>query len=188
MEPRIAPLAPDEYGPDASQMIDDLLKAQQLPAREDVPEFIATMVRHRALFQAQIDLSTQLFKGALTIRDIELVFLRTSWLCQAPFCFGQHVITAKQVCGFTTEDIERIVEGSGAAGWDEHSRAVLRATEELHETSTISDETWEVLARTLDDKQLIELPMLAGHTHGVAYVQNALKLRLMPGNQGLSAR
>src|SRR5438067_553883 len=77
----------------------------------------------------------------------------------------------------------------GGCRWSRGSpRAGLRATEELHETSTISDETWEVLARTLDDKQLIELPMLAGHTHGVAYVQNALKLRLMPGNQGLSAR
>lgn len=188
MEPRIAPLNPEEYGPDAMQTIAALLEAQSAPSREDVPEFIATMMRHRDLFQRQVDMTLQLFKGALPLRDVELALLRTSWLCQAGFCFGQHVGTSKRVCGFTSEDIERIVQGSDAPGWDEHSRAILRATEELHETSTISDETWAALACDLDDKQLIELPMLVGHVHGVAYVQNALRLRLMEGNPGLTAR
>jgi len=187
-EPRIGPLPPEELGPDAMDVIAALLKAQSKPERSDAPEFIATMLRHRELFRRQADLSTQLFSGALDFRDTELVLLRTTWICQAPFIFGEHVKTAKTNCGFTSADIERIVEGSGAPGWDEHSRAVLRATEELIETAQISDETWDMLSRSLDDRQLIELPILVGHTQGVAYVQNALRVRLMEGNVGLTAR
>lgn len=165
-----------------------LLKAQAKPAREDIPEFIATMMRRRELFQAMADLATQLFGGALEFRDVELVLLRTSWLCQAPFVWGEHVKTAKANCGFTSEDIERIIAGSAAPGWDEKSRAVLRATEELHETAHISQATWDLLARHFDVNQLIDLPVLAGSVHTTAYIQNALQVRLMAGNEGLTAR
>ncbi|CAN7659395.1 hypothetical protein LJR225_005239 [Phenylobacterium sp. LjRoot225] len=52
----------------------------------------------------------------------------------------------------------------------------------------ITDGTWAVLARTLTEPQLIELPILIGQYQGVAYLQNALRIRLMEGNEGLRAR
>lgn len=187
-EPRIGPLGPDEIGDDAMATIAGVMQAQALPERRDVPEFIATMVRHRELFQRQADLSARLFAGALPFRLTELVLLRTAWLCRGGFVWGHHSQLAKQNCGFTAEDIEAIITGSSAPGWGELDRAVLRATEELHETATICDETWEILARHFDDKQLIELPILVGQMHGVIYTQNALRARLMPGSLGLAAR
>lgn len=186
--PRIAPLSPDELGPDAMDVIAGVLKAQSKPGRADLPDFIAIMLRYPELFRRQADLSAELFGGALPFRDVELVLLRTTWICQAPFIFGEHVRTAKANCGFTSGDIERIVDGSSAEGWDEHSRALLKATEELIENADICDETWAMLAKTLDERQLIELPILVAHTQGVAYVQNALRAPLMDGNQGLAAR
>jgi alkylhydroperoxidase family enzyme len=51
----------------------------------------------------------------------------------------------------------------------------------------ISDATWAVLATHFDDKQLIELPIVIGQYHAVAYLQNALRMRLHSGNQGLRA-
>ena len=188
-EPRIPPLAPEEYGPEAMAVIGELLHAQGSGSvQQAVPEFVATMLRHRDLFQRQADLSTQLFSGALSFRDVELVLLRTAWLCHAAFVWGQHVQTAKANCGYTSNDIERITQGSSAPGWDERSRAILRAVEELHETATISDAAWAPLAENLDYPQLIELPVLVGHMQGVAYLQNAMRVRLMDGNPGLSAR
>jgi 4-carboxymuconolactone decarboxylase len=187
-KPRIAPLPPEELGPDAMDVIAGVMKAQSKPARVDVPAFIAIMLRYPELFKLQAELSAELFSGALPFRDVELVLLRTTWICQAPFIFGEHVKTAKANCGFSSEDIERIVEGSTAEGWDEHSRALLRATEELIAEANISDETWATLAKTLDERQLIELPILVAHNQGVAYVQNALRAPLMEGNEGLAAR
>jgi sugar lactone lactonase YvrE len=44
------------------------------------------------------------------------------------------------------------------------------------------------LARTLNDKHLIELPMLIGAYQMIAYVQHSLRIRLRPGNQGMQLR
>jgi alkylhydroperoxidase family enzyme len=187
-QPRIGAPAPGELDENTVSVIDGVLAAQGLPTRNDLPEFIATMLRHPELFRRQADLSAQLFAGALPFRLTELALLRTAWLGQGAYVWGHHSQLAKKNCGYTAGDLERITLGSTAPGWDELDRAVLRAVEELHETATISDAVWEVLARHLDEKQLIELPILVGQMHGVIYTQNALRVRLMPGSLGLAAR
>jgi alkylhydroperoxidase family enzyme len=132
-------------------------------------------------------LAFQLYGGKLSPRDRELVVLRIGWLCKAPYEWGEHVKIGKRV-GLTQEEIERATRGSTAPGWGEDDRAIVRAAEELHQDAMIADETWEVLSRRLDEQQLIELPLLVGQYQGLAYLQNALRLRLIPGNPGLSAR
>ncbi len=52
----------------------------------------------------------------------------------------------------------------------------------------ISDETWSMLADELNEKQLVELVVMVGQYKTVAYYQNALRLPLGEGNEGLSAR
>jgi alkylhydroperoxidase family enzyme len=153
-----------------------------------LPEVVRTMVRHPELFARQLDVGLFLLsQGALERRDRELAILRIGWLCQAPYEWGEHVIVAKKL-GIASEEIERITLGSQAPGWSEHERAILRATEELHADAMISDETWTSLLKTLDEKQLIELPILIGQYQTVAYYQNSLRLRLQGGNLGLKAR
>jgi alkylhydroperoxidase family enzyme len=154
----------------------------------NLPEVVRTMVRHPELFARQLDVGLYLLsQGALAARDRELAVLRIGWLCQAPYEWGEHVLVAKKL-GLTSEQIERIVIGSQAPGWSAHEQAILRATEELHADAMISDATWETLAKTLDEKQLIELPIIVGQYQTVAYYQNSLRLRLHDGNLGLKAR
>lgn len=153
-----------------------------------LPEIMRTMLRHPDLFARQVDLGIQLLsQGALSARDRELAVLRIGWLCRAPYEWGEHVLVAKKV-GITSEEIERITVGSDAPGWDEHEQAILRATEELYEDAMISDATWATLAKRLDERQLIELPIVIGQYQAVAYYQNSLRLRLHDGNLGLQAR
>ena len=52
----------------------------------------------------------------------------------------------------------------------------MRLADELHTTADVADETWATLASAYDERQLIELPMLAGQYHLVAYVCNALRI------------
>jgi alkylhydroperoxidase family enzyme len=132
-------------------------------------------------------MSFYLAHGSIGIRDRELLILRNAWLSQAPFEWGEHVRIAKGQ-GITGVEIQRIIEGSSAPGWSEHDRALLRTVEELHQDAMISDATWTVLARTLDEKQLVELPLLIGQYLTIAYTQNSLRMRLRDGNEGLSAR
>jgi alkylhydroperoxidase family enzyme len=123
----------------------------------------------------------------MTIRERELAILRIGWLSQAPMEWGSHVKIAKRN-GVTSEEIERIIEGSSAAGWGRQDRAIVRAVEELHFSSMITDETWAELHQFFTDKKLIELVILAGQYKTVAYYQNALRLPLPEGNAGLMAR
>jgi 4-carboxymuconolactone decarboxylase len=153
----------------------------------EVPEIVAMMLHHPQLYDKHISLSIELgTRGAIGMREREIAILRLGWLCQAPFEWGEHVKKAKAI-GFTSEEIERIRQGSSASGWDEHERAIVRAVEELHAHAMISDETWEILARRFDERQLIELPILVGQYQTVAYSQNSLRVRLSPDNPGLTA-
>lgn len=172
-----------------TELVSDQTPADQIAARvANLPEIVRTMLRHPDLFARQTDIGIQLLgRGALAPRDRELAVLRIGWLCQAPYEFGEHVHVAKSV-GISSDEIERITQGADAPGWSEHERAILRAVEELHAGAMISDETWATLALRLDERQLIELPILIGQYQTVAYYQNTLRLRLHEGNRGLNAR
>lgn len=153
-----------------------------------IPEIVRTMLRHPDLFARQVDIGIQLLaQGSLEPRDRELCILRIGWLCQAPYQWGEHVIIARKN-GLDQNDIERIIVGADAPGWNDRERALLRATEELHQGAMITDATWEILARYLNAQQLIELPVVVGQYQTVAYYQNSLRLRLHDGNLGLRAR
>ncbi len=128
-----------------------------------------------------------LLHGTLAVRDRELMVLRVAWLCQAPFEWGEHVKIARKA-GLTTADIERIVRGSTAPEWNERDRALLQSVEELKDSAMISDATWAVLARSFNEKQLVELPMLVGQYLATAFWQNSLRIPLREGNAGLAAR
>lgn len=165
-----------------------LNNAPPLPL-ELIPEIMFTMVPFAALWDKVIDLTVQIQgpESRLPPRDRKLAILRTGWLCQAPYEFGEHVKQSKRL-GFTTEEIERVVTGSSAAEWDDHERAILRAAEELHAGAMVSDATWEQLSRRLDEYQLVELLVLIGQFTATAYFQNTLRIRLEPDNKGLASR
>jgi 4-carboxymuconolactone decarboxylase len=156
---------------------------------EAIPEIMFTMCRFPDLWQKYMDLSIQI-QGAgavLPVRERKLAILRTGWLCQAPYEFGEHVNQARRA-GFSAEEIDAVVTGSSAPNWTPHERAVLRTAEELHAQSMVSDETWAQLCQGLDEHQRVELLILIGQFVATAYFQNSLRLRLEAGNAGLKAR
>lgn len=212
--PRIDPLRVEEFTDDLMRLLTQMLEvntaidargkdeltgllpvgrdgytaADRFEKLESVSEIILTMLRHPELFVRQTEIGIQLLgRGTLAARDRELAVLRIGWLCQAPYEWGEHVHIAKKV-GISSDEVERITQGSQAPGWSEHERAILRAVEELYETAMISDATWATLAKTLNDQQLIELPIVIGQYQTVAYYQNSLRLRLHEGNLGLNQR
>jgi alkylhydroperoxidase family enzyme len=154
----------------------------------EIPEIVPTLLRHPDLWNRICDLSIQLLGcSLLKPRDRQLAILRILWLWQAPYAWDEHVRHSKKA-GLTSEEIERVTIGAQAPGWDEHERALLAAAEELHDSAMISDATWDVLAKRLDENQLFELTVAIGQFTTVAYLQNALRLRLEPGSAGLRAR
>jgi alkylhydroperoxidase family enzyme len=67
-----------------------------------------------------------------------------------------------------------VAAGPDAPGWSDDEVALLRATDELHADSRISDATWTALAARWDAQQLIEVCMVVGQYHLVAMTLNSL--------------
>jgi 4-carboxymuconolactone decarboxylase len=176
--PRIAPLAPDQRDEQANELLDPL----RIDGRD--LNIFATLVRHPRLFKRWAGFGGfLLYRGELPARPRELLILRTAWLCGAEYEWGQHVrigLTA----GVSQEEVAAVIGGPEGGGWSVPDRALLQAADELHHDAVISDATWTVLAEHFDEHQLIEIPMVVGQYHLVAFTLNSLGVQREPGVTG----
>ena len=166
--PRIAPLGDDE-----------------LP--EGLPRWniFRTLQRHPDLHRKWLRFGGYLLGGGeLPPRDRELMILRVAVRCGSSYEWGQHVRSAL-ASDVTREEIDRVPAGPDAGGWSAHDATLLRAADELHDTSTLSDATWAALAERYDERQLIEATMLVGQYHMVAFALNAFGVELDEGLEPL---
>lgn len=184
-KPRIDPVAQEDIDPASRQLVDEIRASAGAPPVEEVPEYMRTVLKHPEIFRCQMEMGTVLFQGRIPAKERELAILRIGWLCRAPYEWGQHVNIAYRI-GLDRDLIERARIGSSAPGWTAHQAAILRGVEELLEDKALSNETWDVLARSWDEAQLIEFPMMVGQYVATAFVQNTLRIRLEDGNPGLA--
>lgn len=152
-----------------------------------LPQYMRVVLKQPDLFGCHMELGSAIFTGRLPPRDRELAVLRVAWLSQSPYEWGEHVDIAQRF-GRTAEEVARVTQGSAAEGWSEHDAAILRGAEELLADYALSDATWEALAKTWDEAQLIEYLMMVGHYVGLAFVQNTLRIPLAGDNPGLCHR
>ena len=188
--PRLPVLPPEERTGRQQQLLDEIsmvvVDGVRKP-REDKAA-LEILIRHAELYKAHVEVAQKYLSDCeMDIRDRELAILRIAWLSRAPFEWGSHVKIARRN-GITSEEIERVIAGASAAGWNKRDRAIVRAMEQLHADSMITDDTWADLQEFYNDKKLIELVILAGQYKTVAYYQNSLRLPRPEGNMGLLAR
>ncbi|MDE2597804.1 MAG: carboxymuconolactone decarboxylase family protein [Sphingomonadales bacterium] len=184
---RIAPLQSEQFPPEATDLSSRMRSTLDYADENPVHHYFATMAHHPDLFRCQMETGMLLLgKSAIPPDERELAVLRTAWLCRAPYEWAEHVALARRF-GVSADEIAMVRQGSTAAGWDSHRRALLRAVEELLDDKAITDATWQTLAARWDAKQMIELPALVGQYHAVALVQNSLRIALNEGSEGLRA-
>ena len=176
MAARIPPTTPDERDERTEELLTGMLR------RPDgtVLNIFTTLAHHPVLLKRWAAFGgTLLFGGELPPRDRELLILRTALHCDAEYEWGQHVGIGLQT-GLTQEEIDRLSTET-SEGWSETDRALLAAADELHENHVISDATWQRLAAAYNYKQLIEICMVIGQYHMVAFTLNSLGIEPEPG-------
>jgi 4-carboxymuconolactone decarboxylase len=169
-EPRILPVVAAERDAATEELLTMVGDLADL-------NFFATMVRHPRLFKRWVPYGAVLLRGSLPAHDRELLILRTAHHCACDYEWGHHEVIAADG-GFSAEQIAGVREGPDWSGWSPFERALLRAADELHEEQRISDATWATLAGQYDERLLIEVPMLVGHYHSVAFTLNSLRVQL----------
>jgi 4-carboxymuconolactone decarboxylase len=182
-EPRIPPLPPDEWEGDIKRILEAVPGGVENRLGEN--NIFPTLARHPELFRAWLRFGGYLLtSGKLSGRDRELLILRTAVNCGSSYEWGQHV-RISLAGGLERETIDRVLDGPDAAGWSEHEAALLRAADELHQGSRISDETWAKLAERYDADELIETTMVIGHYTMLAGALNSLGVELDEGLEPL---
>ena len=176
--PRLAPLAITDLDVESSGLLEHL--------RSDVREsnVFLTLIRHPTLFRRFIAYGGAVVNGSLPPSLRELAILRVAVRCGCDYEWGQHVREARAV-GLPDDKIAAVAQTIRAEEWEPLERAVLVTVDQLHDRADIDGQLWQELIDGLEETALIELIMLVGHFHSVAYFLNALRVPVDPEIEAL---
>lgn len=174
--PRIPPVEPP-YDPDTQKML-----AKWMPPGADVEplKLFRTLAVHPDLMSRMRPLGAGIL-GSTTVdpRHRELMILRTTALNEAHYEWAVHATAFGPSVGITEEDARAIADGD-IGRFAEGDRRILRLADELHTTSTVTDELWAELQTGHTHPQLIELIATAGWYRLLSYVINAAQMEPEP--------
>ena len=110
--------------------------------------------------------------GVLSKRHHELLALRAAWNCRSAFEWVEHVEYARAT-DLTDDEIAAVAQPmTDDDAWSPLERALLRAADELHTTTNVTDETWTILADSLEPPALVELLFVVGQYTMLSMVAN----------------
>jgi 4-carboxymuconolactone decarboxylase len=180
-EPRLTPLPEDEWDDETRALL-----AAGGTADGKVLNIFGTLARHPKLLKRWLVFGAHvLSKSTLPARDRELLILRTGWRCRAPYEWGQHVVIARAV-GISDAEIEAVATGAGAPSWDAFDATLLRAADELHDDSSLSDATFAALRERYDEQQVLDAIFTVGQYHLVSMALNSCGVERDDGVTGVA--
>jgi alkylhydroperoxidase family enzyme len=172
MNARIQP-ATEPFSEDIQSWLSKTMK----PGRAPLVLF-TTLARDERLFKKFFS-GGLLDRGHLSLRERELVIDRTTALNKCEYEWGVHITLFGQRAGLTPAQLESLVRGKPEDDcWGPQEGFLLRLCDELHETSTLSDEVWNALSKNHSEEAMLELLLLAGFYRTVSYLCNATRLPL----------
>ena len=170
--PRIAP-AEAPYPPQIAAALDRIMPPGVAPL-----VLFRTMARNPRVFERMFA-GGLLDKGALSLRQREVVIDRTTAKLGAEYEWGVHIAFFAEKVGFDADMIAATVHGpADAPCWSADEQALLAAVDDMVEHRTIGDATWSRLAAHFDETQILEVIALAGYYHTISFLCRALDLPL----------
>ena len=120
---------------------------------------------------------------SISMRQRELVIDRVTARCGCEYEWGVHVAFFADRVGLTPPELASLTHGTPTdACWrDPAERALLRLVDSLHDTADVDDATWTDVKQHFDDRQLLDVLLLAGWYHAISFVANAARVQLEPG-------
>lgn len=181
MSDRIAPLeAP--YEPAIAEAFSRVMP----PGREPLVLF-RTMARNPRVLQRMFA-GSLLDKGTLSLRQRELVILRTTARCGSEYEWGVHVTFFAQRAGLGEAEVTATCAPPESHPWPAPDLALLRLADALHDACAVDDALWQDLRAHYSEEQLLEAMALAGYYHTISFLTNGLRLPLEPDAARFPAR
>ena len=171
-QPRIQPLDANTFNDEQRETFKHQL------AGGDIANIFRTLANHEKLAKRWMVFANHILaKSTLSARDREILILRIGWLCQAEYEWGQHVVIGKRA-GLSDEEIEAIKTGADAPNWSENEALLIRATDELHGDAFVSDATWQALAKSYSETQMMDIVFTVGQYNLVSMALNSFGVQL----------
>lgn len=175
---RIPPLEPP-YEDDVARELEALM-----PGRPPIGLF-RTLARNLPMSRAMRGWGGYVLGRHLTLtrRDREIVIDRTTARTGCEYEWGIHVQYFAARVGLTEAQVASLTHGGpGDACWtEERDRLLIEAADALHDRSDIDDALWSRLAAVFDEKQLMDVLLVAGWYHTISFVARGARVPLEPG-------
>ncbi|MFF3604046.1 carboxymuconolactone decarboxylase family protein [Streptomyces sp. NPDC002463] len=185
--PRIEPLAPPY-----TSAVDQALRRWMPPGVPHEPlALFRVLHRNPELASRMFALGAGLLgHGLLPAADREVVIARVTARSDCPYEWGVHAATLAQRAGLGPEQLRATTRTDAAAGapWSPRHTALLRAVDELHDTSRLTQPAWDALRVHYDEAQLLELLVLIGWYRTISCLANGLLLDEEPWGIRFPAR
>ncbi len=176
---RISPLT-EPYAPDIAELL-----ATMMPPGVPPIALFRTFAHNPRMARAmgpwgRYELSREL---SLTLRQREIVIDRVCARLGCEYEWGVHVAVFSDKAGLSREQIRSLTRGGAEDRcWEEPiERALIAAVDQLCASATIDDDVWTALSVHLDSAQRLDLCMLAGWYHAVAFTARAAGVPLEDG-------
>jgi alkylhydroperoxidase family enzyme len=175
---RLAPLT-EPFPSDAGAVLEKMRFGRPTPLA------LFRTIAHNPRVLDRIRQGGLLDKGSLSLRQRELMILRTCALCGAEYEWGVHVKIFQPHTGMGDAQIADTVRTPADAGlWQEDENAILALADALHVTARLDDRLHARLKRSFSDAQLVELVVLAGFYHTISFVIGAFAIDNEPDAPG----
>jgi alkylhydroperoxidase family enzyme len=170
-EPRIQPMD-SPYSPATAAAFESVM-----PGAPPLLLFRVLAVNERVLLRLMA--GGLLDRGSLTLRDRELVIDRTCFRCGNEYEWGIHMKFFGPRVGLTADETRDLcADDPRTTVFSARERLLLELCDQLHATANADDALWAALAGEWSPEQLVELIVLVGYYHTVAFAANALRLPL----------
>ncbi|WP_370289562.1 carboxymuconolactone decarboxylase family protein [Nocardioides sp.] len=175
--PRLAPGTLRDIGP----LVAGFARVAGRVQGTEPPAVFLTLGRHRRLFWGWLHFAGRLMPGGrLSRRESELVILRVAARRGSAYELTQHRRLGRRagLGADQVEAIERIDAPGGvrAVGFSARELVLLRVADELVETRDLGGDTWTEVERHFDERERIEVLMLAAHYDMLATVLHTLRV------------
>jgi alkylhydroperoxidase family enzyme len=171
---RLTPLPAEQWDNDVQLALKGMLpRDRQNP--EGAGTALSTLVRHPDLTKAYLGFNVYLlFRSTLPARLREVAVLRVAHRRECGYEWQHHLEMAKAE-GLTDADVEAIRNGGAN---DELDRLLVTATDELEDTSNLTDETWAALGEHLSERQRMDFVFTVGAYGMLAMAFNTFGVQL----------
>jgi alkylhydroperoxidase family enzyme len=173
MTPRLQPLAPP-YDDDTARTLKRLMPPGVPPLK-----LFRTLAHNPTILDKFRSTGAYLLNfGTVPARDREIIIQRTCARCGCAYEWGVHAAFYGERVGLSAEQLTATTEENAAANetFTAQDARLIELVDQLHDTASVKDETWQALAAHYTAAQLIELVVLVGQYHLVSYLANTLRV------------